>query len=209
MSITTDTAAIFRRAANAVTVMQSLDRHFNIEEAEALEGSTAPRDGHKAPTVPTDEPEPPTGHKDPTGGAATSGRLQHIHRNRATISRALGSVDKAFNHLDLAARSVLSTTRPTDDIAASQLCAGPDCELIREPGRELCLGCGQALAILERETAHPICGSLGCDRPVERYKLASGLTGYRLMYYDGETWRPNSEAVPTCSTCRRSDKVAS
>ena len=123
------------------------------------------------------------------------------------LSTALGLTLLAHLPGDQLAEVLANCERP-DDIAASQLCSGPDCELIREPGRELCLGCGQALAILERETAHPICGSLGCDRPVERYKLASGLTGYRLMYYDGETWRPNSEAVPTCSTCRRTVKVS-
>jgi len=206
--IATDTEHMFRRAASAVTVIQSIERHLNAEEAEVLEGGSVPRDGSPAPITPTVDPEPPTGVVDPTGDLATSGRLNRIRNSREKLSLAFAGVDKAFNHLDLVARAVLSTNQPKPEpVNEPDLCAGPACNRHKEPGSDLCIGCGMAHASLEREQEHPVCGSLGCDRSVERYKTAAG-DAYRGMYYDGAEWMPNSDTAPTCSTCRRSEQLA-
>jgi len=207
MSIHTDTEHMFRRAVKAVSALQSIERHLNAEETEALEGVSVPRDPSRGPTMPSDDPEPPTGHKDATGDIATSGRLEHIRRSRASISLALGGVDKAFDHLDRVARATLSTNQPKLDPADSTaLCSGPNCDLHREPGRTLCLGCGAAFARMERREAKPCCGICG-ERDVESYQTVAGL-GYRGMTHDGTNWIAATSKTPKCRTCRDGLQVA-
>jgi len=134
-------------------------------------------------------------------GAVTSIR----NKQTALIAAEVGVLD-AFDHLERVATAAIST-RPADPARRpdnAELCTGPQCNKLKEVGQVLCVECGIAHANFEREQAHPICGRPGCDRTVERRKMATGI-GYVGMRFDGEQWVPASSLPPICGACRKQD----
>jgi hypothetical protein len=209
MSITTDiltpAADHMRKAIVMSDKLRATATTLAANETDALTQvatkATDDKKGGSGATRPDDCSEPATGNTDRVGDAAISHRLTQIHNQRDNIIKALNSLNKAIDHVIRTAHTADNHNRPKLDQVDNRYLCSDGCNRLREPGRNLCIGCGAALARIERQQAHPECGKLGCTKPVERYETKAG-TAYVGMHYDGDTWQPNGTNTPTCSTCR-------
>ena len=206
MTITADTTELFRRTTRLVTQLRTAAQHLDAAEAEALQGGKSSQDAPRVVTMPTDDAEAPTGHTDPTGDLAVSGRVEAIRIKRKRLADALDSVGRSLGHLELVATAVTASDAPAIRLDTSELCAGPNCNRLKEPGSEHCAEDRAALANLERLEAAPVCGICNATA-VETYQTAAG-TAYRGMIYDGSDWQPASELVPMCGRCRKAGERA-
>ena len=199
-TISAEADHIADRVERMARIMPSVQRTIDADAVDALQGSTPARSG----SSPKPTSEPPTGHVDPTGDAATSGVLGSVKRRERRIHDALHDVQRSLDHLERVVRAEVATPAPLAEAARNDLCESPgDCRRLKEPGSRYCVECGLALQRLERQDA-PTCWTC-TERPVESWRRADGTTAYRRMAQDAAgDWHPLADGPPPqCEPCRR------
>lgn len=211
MTIHAETNLLVRRVMRAATAARTAEYAIAAGREEALTADRHP-DPRRGPRMPVEaagpgEPEnegnnPPTGHTDPTGDIAASGRLAQFDTREADITKALAGVNRALDHLERQCTAAHGPTTTPEPVDTRDLCAADRCDRLKEPGSEHCVSHGIDAARAAREAADaPTCQSCG-ERPVESYETADGSRGYRGLVNVGGSWMPASNKPATCRRCR-------
>lgn len=204
-TLTAEANHIADRAQRMARIMPSVQHAIDTDATDALQGTPQPR--KRPQSAPEALTEPPTGHTDPTGDAATNGAVTAVKRRERRIHDALHDIDRALDHLERTMRAEITTPAPQAEAPRNELCESPgNCRRLKETGSRYCAECGLALQRLEREDA-PTCWTC-TERPVESWRRADGTTAYRRMSQDtAGNWHPIEHGPPPeCERCRRHPK---
>ena len=212
-TITAEAQHIASRIIKTIPILQTIERHLDDDEADAITGPSPSGSGRRH--VPTDDPEAPTGHTDPTGDAAVSGAVAAVRRRRLRVTDALHDLSRMIDHLELVCRAVTADGPPPETTPA-ELCTGgilmPDgserpCGRLREQGDEMCATC-KAIRDADTRRMSPRCWVPECHDPVESYDTRKG-PAFRGMELVGKSWQPKPGVEPMCARHRKmAERVA-